>query len=195
MNLYHNSKKDDYPKIITSQKFKINKRFSYPKYVDYLIDCVNLHKASGFLPGNYPGSYVQAPFMGHGIYCFISKKDAERYQSNGKVLKLDVTDNIDYLDLDDEDVLFGISDMLKECKEKIESTIKDEELKRDYLLLVEIITACLYEEFENSQPAVGIILYWHNALLENAMPDLIKRTFSQSSYYLLTNKNKILSIS
>lgn len=194
MILYHSSKKKDYSKIIEKQNFKINKKFKYDMYIDYLIDHISLHKTPSNLPGCYPGVRVKAPFMGHGIYGFEKEEEAEQYQSNGKVIKIDLKDDCYYFDLDDEDNLSEMNDMLKKCKEKIFTTITDDEVQRNYLLLIELIRACLYEEFEHSQPAVGILLYWRKDLLRNELPDLIRRTFTNSTYYLLTNKGKILSI-
>ena len=97
----------------------------------------------------------------------------------------------------EEDVLFAMNEMLNDCKEKLSKLIRDEETLKNYLMLVELIQTCLYEEFEHSQPAVGIILYWYNMILESETPDLIKRTFSVNPfpYYLLKNKNKITCIS
>ena len=90
-----------------------------------------------------------------------------------------------------------MNEMLNDCKEKLSKLIRDEETLKNYLMLVELIQTCLYEEFEHSQPAVGIILYWYNMILESETPDLIKRTFSVNPfpYYLLKNKNKITCIS
>lgn len=197
MDLYHSSKEKDYIKIIESQNFKIKRKFKYSKYVDHLIDTITIYKNPHNLPGDYPGSYVQAPFMGHGIYCFNNLEDAEQYQSNGKVLKITIKEDTSSLNMDDEDVLYSFVTMLKSCREKIIRDIKDEETKKNYLLLVELIAACLYEDFENSQPAVAIILFFYESLLENKLPDLIIRTFSKSPspYYLLKNNKVILKIS
>ena len=197
MNLYHNAKNDDYTKIINSKKFKINKRFNYSKYIDHLIDNIIHYKSPEKLPGSYPNCPVQAPFMGNGIYAFTTLEAAKTYQSNGTVIKIEIDENITFLDLDEEDVLFAMNEMLNDCKEKLSKLIRDEETLKNYLMLVELIQTCLYEEFEHSQPAVGIILYWYNMILESETPDLIKRTFSVNPfpYYLLKNKNKITCIS
>ncbi|MGX7329796.1 hypothetical protein ACWOEC_10825 [Enterococcus bulliens] len=207
MELYHSTNKKE--KIIEENKLKVNKTFNYRKYLEYVLSIVKqFENKPEKLVGNYPGSRTQSPFMGQGIYCFDNYEDAINYQSQSQVVTIDFDNVSIILDLDDPMVLLDVLAALEEVDRKIDSEIKEEDIKYKWHLLCEILIASLYEEFENSQPAVGLILKvfdWFKVNF-NSSPDLIVRSFydkiasdssddiSKNKYYLIKNSNKIKSI-
>lgn len=207
MELYHSTNKKE--KIIEENKIKVNKTFNYEKYLEHVLSIVKqFENKPEKLVGNYPGSRIQAPFMGQGIYCFDNYDDAITYQSQSQVVTIEFDDLSIILDLDDPMVLLAVLAALEEVDGKIDSEIKEEDINYKWHLLCEILKASLYEEFKNSQPAVGLILKvfdWFKVNFDSS-PDLITRSFyakiaigssgniTKNKYYLIKNSNKIKSI-
>mgnify|MGYP000516854946 CR=1 FL=1 len=70
LKLYHSTTQKQ--KIEESGKLKVNKRFNFEKYLIFLLEEGYSMEEPYQLKGNYPGSNgLQAPFMGHGIYCCL----------------------------------------------------------------------------------------------------------------------------
>lgn len=157
------------------------------------------------LVGSYPGARVQAPFMGHGVYCFDNFEDSKSYQSNCEVVEVMYSDDHSRLDLDDEMELVKISNYLDELSDIIEKKI-DSEARPGWLNLIELLKLCVYEEFLNSQPAVGLILHILEHFDKLSSSDLLIRSFYdkigvvgkpklKKRYILIKNRSLIEEIS
>ena len=170
------------------------------------------------MKGSYPGSGGrQAPFMGQGIYCFDNKQHAVEYQSSSQVVEIDYLSDHSELDLDNPHVIWDLLDCLIEIDDLIDKHV-DSEAVSDWKFLINLLRLCIIEEFETSEPAVGLILfileYFHgksssDSLLrefyeEGVASDLLIRSFydkmnkdvkSKQRYFLIKNQQKIQKIS
>ena len=72
--------------------------------------------------------------------------------------------------------------LLDEALNSIESKIRDKEAHNGWKALLEILIACVMDEFKDCQPAVGLIFYVLNYLDFLQTPDLIARSFEIKRY-------------
>lgn len=203
MELYHSTTHKE--KIISENKLKANTRFKYIKYLEYmLLMAYSIEDSKGFID-RYPGSRVHAHFMGIGIYCFDNILDASSFQSGGDIVQITYSDDNNLVDLDSAESLLNIFLLLDEALNSIESKIRDKEAHNGWKALLEILIACVMDEFKDCQPAVGLIFYVLNYLDFLQTPDLIARSFEIKRYseedntvlhryYLISNVDKIEKI-
>lgn len=200
MNLYHST--TDKNKIIEKNKLRVNTRFDYRKYLIYLLENHFLMQKPRDLRGSYPSSKVQAPFMGRGIYCFDNKEDALSYQSMSQVVHIQYSDEYDLFDLDNELKMVELLRKLETASDHLEDKIINKEALTGWKALLEFLKLCIIEEFEECEPAVGLIFYVINYLLSNDYPDLLAKTFDNqvqadkinNKYYVIINTGKIEKI-
>lgn len=216
LKLYHSTLKKK--EILENNNLKVSKRFNYLNYLRFLLKQSYEMKEPWKLKGSYPEARGrQAPFMGHGIYCFDNKENAVEYQSSSEVIEIDYLSDHSELDLDDALALLNLLDCLSEIDDLIDEHVSSEAVS-DWKFLIDLLRLCIIEEFETSGPAVGLILfileYFHkksssDSILRNfyeevVASDLLIRSFydkmnkdvkSKHRYFLIKNKGKIQKIS
>lgn len=203
LKLYHSTTQK--PKIIESGKLKVNRRFNFQKYLVFLLQQGYEMKEPYQLKGNYPGSNgLQAPFMGHGIYCYGTFKEAEKHQANCQVVEISYSEQSSKLNLDDDKTLYDILESLSEIEEIIDTNIS-EEARWGWKHLIVLLKNCLLEEFVESGPAVGLIIYVLLYFKKIKVSDLLIRSFydkigvvgkpkTKKIYFLISNTDKIEEI-
>ncbi|WP_429966844.1 hypothetical protein [Enterococcus sp. AZ058] len=192
-------------KILKDDKIK-EQQFNYIKYIEYILDVLTKQDVEDMkIPYSYPGAKIQAPFMGIGIYCFDNLVSAASYKSQAKIVNILYHNDFTLFDLDDPIVKAHIYIILEDEAERVINEMSDVNSKEVWLLILDVIRKAFYEDFVNCQPVVGIFLHFWYLILKKQSHDIIKKGFydmidverkrNQEYYFLIKNKQKIISLS
>lgn len=200
MELFHSTKSPNKFSDVKNLKFKKNKKFNYSKYIEYLIEEADLQVA------NFPGSYPRAPrqcyFLGEGLYCFDELEAARNYQTNATIIKLNLKEDIEILDLNDLAVLEMLDEYLTIMTEFInEKFINEPEIKKQYIIIIKILKRNLVANFTEIPITASIVLYFYFEFATTLkyvsnIPDVIKCSFRVNTnseiYYCIKKKANLI---
>lgn len=204
LRLYHSTRVKS--KIISENKLKINTSFNYTKYLEHLLTVSYKMEEPIQIVGSYPGAPRQAPFMGHGIYCYDNYLDAEKHQSKSEVLIINYSEIYSELDLDSHLQLKDLMEKLLDIAENDIEKLPDNNSKSGWRSLIYLLIVCVYKEFEQCQVSVGIILFILTYFKKINKYDVVNRSFydiigiqgdskQKKKHILVLNTNKITGLS
>lgn len=204
MILYHNSKNRD--RLLRKEKFD-KPPFDYVRFITEILESIAQNKTTGIIHINENYRQTTHPrFLGNGVYCYDNYPNAVEFSSTGKVVLITYEDEKTILlDLDNPLVMDEIRETLEnQAEDKIKLLFqKDPDTLARVLLLVELIKTFIYEDFEQFEPGVGILLFVLYEYLKMPKDDIVSKTFfnmvnsRHEKYYLLQNysRDKVKCIS
>lgn len=205
MHLYHSTRNKE--KILKENRLKVSTEFNYAKYLEWLLQQSYSMQEPYQFKGSYPGARRGvAPFMGHGIYCYNNVQDAGQHQSNAEVVEIEYSDDFTQLDLDDENEILKILSYIEEIRKAVDEKF-DKEMTVSWNNLLHLLELCIFEDFKESAPAVGLILHILVIFKKIGVSDLLIKSFYdkivsvsnkssyQKKYVLIRNVKKIVEIS
>lgn len=198
MNFYHNTMKRE--SIIKQQKIKTRK-FNYYKYISFIIQNTNISEINeGKLPQTFPGSRVQAPYMGNGVYCFETYRAASLYQSSGSVVTVVCNDSFSLMDLDEPETLLKLYLEISDIGTSCINNMNDCESKEKWQAIQQLLKNWLQNVDEYELPSiVGIFLFFFKEIMNQKLADVVKKEYSAiitheeaEPYLLIVNKRIII---
>lgn len=198
MNFYHSTMNRD--SIIKCQKIK-KRKFDYYKYLSFIVRCVNANEISeGNIPPKFPGSTVQAPYMGNGIYCFETYKAASRYQSSGSVVTIVCTNSFSLMDLDEPETLLELYLKINTVGTYFINKMDDPESKEKWQAIQQLLRNWLQNMNMNAPSViVGILFFFLKEIMREELADVVKKKYSaiiaheDAEPYLLIVNEKIIT--
>ncbi|MDC2804848.1 hypothetical protein [Leuconostoc suionicum] len=195
---YHSTRSNIKQKILKSQKIKFS-NFKTTKYVEWLLSKLVEKDELKDVPTSYPGSPSNARFMGEGLYCLESFEEAEQYYSQDgyEVVTLEMKNDFSLYKMDDKKNKLEILRTLhNDLSEFVESM--DEESRKVWRVLLELLKQSLYEDYKNRPEMVGVMIHVLREVIPKEKYDVYSKSFyvkmksQYMTYVLIRNKNAIL---
>lgn len=198
---YHTTLKSKKSKIVESQHFNFSK-FDTSKYLEHILSMITPESDLKTVPFSYPRAPRQALFMGQGIYALESYEEAETYQSSSRndVISIEMKPNISIYDMDDKNVRIDIVEKLKLVNDEFVNNIRDEDSRKVWQVLINLLLKGVYTNFKDAPQLVGIVIHILRDHLK-IRKDVYSKEFyvklkdRNMRYILIRNRDAILKIS
>lgn len=173
--------------------------FDVSQYLDEIFP--NISSLSFHFP-QYVFNMRAIPYLGSGIYCFDSKKGAEEYQDDSKVICIAYDNNYQCLDFDSPEILLKLDDIFRgDFLKYIRRKVFDKETLVAYkFLIVRVENFLLNSSEEEKFPQMYCIIlfllctFYKKGIFVNY--DIVKKKFLgiKYTYYTIAKCEKIRKI-